>query len=68
MMNGGYGAVAGPIYNNNGELLSPNVVHQPKSTTTSTRFHLFALPGEPYEVTLFRGEQAEKHLVTIRAD
>jgi hypothetical protein len=28
MMNGGYGAVAGPIYNNQGELLSPNVVHQ----------------------------------------
>ena len=68
MMNGGYGAVAGPIYNNKGELLSPNVVHQPKSTTTLTRFHIFALPGEPYEVTLFRGEQAEKHLVTISAD
>jgi hypothetical protein len=62
MMNGGYGAVAGPIYHNKGELLSPNVVHQPKSTTTSTCFHIFALPGEPYEVTLSAGSKRRSTL------
>jgi hypothetical protein len=60
LINGGYGAVSGPIYTDKGEILSPNVVHQPKIKTTSTRFHIFAMPGEPYDVTLYRGDKAEK--------
>jgi hypothetical protein len=65
LMNGGYGAVAGPIYNARGELLSPNVVHQPKVKTTSTTFHIFAVPGESYEVTLYRGDKAETHTIKV---
>jgi hypothetical protein len=65
MVPGGYGAIAGPVYNDQGEVLTPNKVDQPRLQTTSTRFHIFALPGEPYEVTLFRGAKTEKHIVTV---
>lgn len=68
MMNGGYGAVAGPIYGEKGDLISPNVAHQPKVKTTSTGFHIFAIPGEPYEITLYRGDKAEKHTIKITVD
>ena len=62
---GGYGSIAGPIYTEQGELLSPNKLDQPKFQTTSTRFHIFAVPGESYEVTFYRGAKPEKHLVTV---
>jgi hypothetical protein len=65
---GGYGAIAGPIHNDRGQLVTPNKLDQPKVQTTTTRFHIFALPGEPYEVTLFRGNKREKHTVTVTAE
>ena len=65
---GGYGALTGPIYSEKGELLTPNNLDQPRLQTTTTRFHIFALPGEPYEVILYRGAKAEKHTVTITAE
>lgn len=65
---GGYGAIAGPIHNDRGQLVTPNKLDQPKLQTTTTRFHIFALPGEPYEVTLFRGNKREKHTVTVTAE
>jgi hypothetical protein len=68
LMNGGYGAVAGPIYGAKGELLTPNVVHQPKVKTTSTSFHIFAVPGEPYEVTLYRGDKAEQYTIRLNVE
>jgi hypothetical protein len=68
LMNGGYGAVAGSIYGAKGELLTPNVVHQPKVKTTSTSFHIFALPGEPYDVTLYRGDKAEQHTIRLNVE
>jgi hypothetical protein len=68
MMNGGYGAVAGPIYDAKGTLLTPNVVHQPKAKSTSTCFHVFAVPGEPYEITLYRGDKAETHTIKVSVE
>jgi hypothetical protein len=65
---GGYGTLGAPIYSEAGQLLSPNVVNQPKVETTTTRFQIFALPGETYDVTLFRGTKAEKHRVTVTAE
>lgn len=65
---GGYGTLGAPIYSEAGQLLSPNVAHQPKVHTTTTRFQIFAFPGETYEVTLFRGAKAEKHRVTVTAE
>ena len=65
---GGYGAIAGPIYTEQGKLLTSNKLDQPKLQTTTTRFHIFALPGEPYEVTLYRGDKSEKHIVTVSAE
>jgi hypothetical protein len=64
---GGYGAVAGPVYTEQGDLISPNKLQQPRFQTMSTRFHLFALPGEPYDVTLHYGGKAMKHKVTVTA-
>ena len=64
---GGYGPVAGPIYSEQGDLISPNKLQQPRFETLSTRFHLFALPGEPYDVTLQYGGKAKKHKVTVTA-
>ena len=68
MLTRGYGALAAPIYSESGQLLSPNVLHQPKVQTTSTRFQVFALPGETYEVTLYRGAKAEKHRITVTTE
>jgi len=51
-----------------GEVITPNKLEQPKSLTTTTRFHLFAVPGETYDVTLYRGGKAEKHTVTVTAE
>jgi hypothetical protein len=68
LVNGGYGPITGPIHTDQGKLISPNVLHQPKVQTTTTRFHLFALPGESYEVTLYRGAKAEKHMVSVTAE
>ncbi|MDB6155209.1 MAG: hypothetical protein JWL90_3662 [Chthoniobacteraceae bacterium] len=65
MGNGGYGPLGAPIYDEAGKLLSPNVLHQPRIQTTTTRFQIFALPGETYEVTLYRGDKAEKHSITV---
>ncbi len=65
---GGYGPVAGPIYTERGELVSPNTLEQPKFQTTSTRFHIFAVPGESYAVTMYRGAKAETHLVSVSAE
>ena len=68
MIPGGYGAIAGPIYTEQGDVISPNKLDQPKFQTTTTRFHIFALPGEPYEVTLYRGAKAEKHTITVTTE
>jgi hypothetical protein len=68
LMNGNFGAVAGPIYGDKGELISPNIAHQPKVKTTSTSFHVFAVPGEPYEITLYRGDKAGKHTIIVSVD
>jgi hypothetical protein len=68
LVNAGYGALAGPIFSDDGILITPNRVQMPKSSTTTTRFHLFAVPGESYDVTLYRGSKAEKHTVTITAE
>ena len=65
LVNAGYGALSGPIYSDDGILITPNKLQMPKSSTTTTRFHLFALPGESYEVTLYRGNKAETHTVTV---
>jgi hypothetical protein len=64
----GYGLLGGPIYSENGQLLSPNVVHQPKVQTTTTRFQIFALPGDTYEVTLYHGAKAEKHRFMVTTE
>jgi hypothetical protein len=62
---GGYGPVNGPIYAKDGTMLSPNKLDQPEVQTTSTHFHIFAVPGESYEVTFYRGNTTEKHTVTV---
>lgn len=64
-VNGGYGELAGPVYTEDGAVLTPNVLQQPKIKTTSTRFKLYALPGQPYEVIFYRGDKAEKRTITI---
>jgi hypothetical protein len=64
-LRGGYGPIAQPIYSESGDLITPNKIDQPKFQTTTTRFHLFAVPGEPYEVKLHRGKTAEKTVVTV---
>jgi hypothetical protein len=62
---GGYGAIAGPIYTERGEVLTENKLDQPKFQTTTTRFHIFAAPGEPYDVTFYRGSIEEKRRITV---
>ncbi|MEP6667510.1 MAG: hypothetical protein ABJF10_00070 [Chthoniobacter sp.] len=68
LVTGGYGALAGPILTDKGDVITPNKLEQPKSLTTTTRFHIFAVPGESYDVTLYRGGKAEKHTVTVTAE
>ena len=51
-----------------GGLLTPNKLDQPKLQTTTTRFNLFAVPGESYEVTFYRGDKSEKHTVTVSTE
>jgi len=68
LVTGGYGALSGPILSDEGMLITPNKLEQPKSQTTTTRFHIFAVPGESYDVTLYRGGKAEKHTVTVTAE
>ncbi len=65
---GDYGPLSGPIYSEDGKLISPNVYHQPKIETTTTHFHIFAVPGEPYEVTFYHGTKSEKHTITVTTD
>ena len=65
---GAYGSLGAPIRAESGELLSPNVAHQPKVQTTTTRFQIFAVPGETYEVTLYRGAKPEKHRITVTTE
>jgi len=65
LLPGGYGQGAQPIYSADGKLITPNKLVLPKVQTTTSRFCLLAVPGEPCEVTLFRGQKAEKHTVTI---
>jgi hypothetical protein len=48
-----------------GEVLSVNKLDQPKFQTTTTRFHIFAVPGESYDVTFYRGSKKEKHRITV---
>ena len=67
-MPGGYGAIAGPIYTEQGDVITPNKLDQPKLQTTTTRFNIFAMPGESYEVTLYRGAKSEKHIVTVKPE
>ena len=67
LLNGGYGELARPIYSEKGAFISPNVFHQPKIKSTSTRFYIFAVPGEPYQVTLYRGDKEEKVTVQVIA-
>ncbi len=68
MILGGYGPLSGPIHSDEGKLISPNVLHQPKFQTTSTRFHIFAVPGEPYEVALHHGAKSQKYRIFVRAE
>lgn len=68
MVQGGYGPLSSPIVDDQNRLVSPNVAHQPKIQTTTTRFHIFALPGEPSEVVLYKGKKAGKHTVTVAVD
>ena len=65
LVRGGYGAIAGPVYTVSGEVLTTNALDQPKLQTTTTRFHIFAVPGESYDVTLYRGSKTEKHSITV---
>ncbi len=65
---GGYGAIAGPIYDEQGGVITPNKLDQPRLQTTTTRFNVFAVPGESYEVLLYRGNKAEKHLLKVTAE
>jgi hypothetical protein len=65
---GGYGAISGPVFTEEGEVLTPNKLDQPKLQTTTTRFNIFAVPGESYEVTLYRGAKSEKHIVTVSTE
>ncbi len=67
MLPGGYGAIAGPVFAENGNTITVNRLEQPRLETTTTRFHIFAVPGESYEVTFYKGEKAEKHTVTVTA-
>lgn len=62
---GGYGAIAGPIYTERGEILTENKLDQPKLQATETRFHIFAAPGESYDVTFYKGSTEEKHRITV---
>ncbi|HEX8373294.1 MAG TPA: hypothetical protein VF585_10970 [Chthoniobacterales bacterium] len=64
---GGYGALAGSIYSTDGDLLTHNKIDLPRIRTTTTHFHVFAVPGEPYTITLYRGTKAEKHTFTVKA-
>ena len=65
----GYGAVAGPIYADQSEtMLSRNMMNMARVQTTTTRFQIFALPGEAYNVTFYRGAKAEVHRVRIAAE
>ncbi len=66
-VNGGYGALAGPIFSEKGEVLTPNKLELPRTQTTTTRFHIFAVPGEPYEVTFYQGSKAEKRTIMVAA-
>lgn len=68
LIGGGYGALSGPIVSDRGVLITPNRVELPKTKTTTTRFHIFALPGESYDITLYRGDKAETHTVTVAAE
>lgn len=65
---GGYGPLSGPIFTDKGEVITPNKLDLPKTQTTTTRFHLFAVPGESSEVALYRGSKIEKHTVKITAE
>jgi hypothetical protein len=62
-----YGALAGPIYadQDKGAMITRNKLELPCSQTTTTRFHLFAVPGETYDVNFYRGKTAEKHTVKV---
>lgn len=65
----GYGEVAAPVYADHGdEVVVPNVMNMAKVQTTTTHFQIFAVPGETYEVTLYRGTKAEKHRVSVTAE
>ena len=65
----GYGAVAGPIYVDQSDtVLTKNIMNMAKVQTTTTRFQIFAVPGEAYDVTLYRGAKAEIHHVRISAE
>jgi hypothetical protein len=68
LLPGGYGQAAQPIYTADGELITPNKISQPKIQSTKSHFVFFAEPGESCEVTLFRGNQPEKHKVTVTVD
>jgi hypothetical protein len=68
LVTGGYGALSGPILSEDGVVITPNKLEQPRSHTTTTRFHLFAVPGESYDVTLYHGNKAETHKVTVTAE
>jgi hypothetical protein len=65
---GGYGALAGPIVADDGVVITPNKLELPRSQTTTTRFHLFAVPGETYEITLYRGTKPETHTVKVEVE
>lgn len=65
LVNGAYGALAGPVYSEQGKLITTNVLQQLRQQTTISRFHLFAVPGEDYEILLYKGDKAEKHKIKV---
>lgn len=65
LINGGYEPLSGPIHTEDGQLITPNKLEQPLAQTTTTRFHLFAVPGESYEIELYRGKVKEMRTITV---
>lgn len=65
MVNGAYGALAGPVYDRQGNVLTANFLQQPEQHSTITRFHVSAVPGEAYEILFYKGSKVETHTVKV---
>jgi hypothetical protein len=65
LIDGGYGPLSGPVHSEDGQLITPNKLEQLLAQTTTTRFHLFSIPGESYEIALYRGKVKETRTITV---